>query len=81
MGARVYPGEQMNLDAGYDVRAWLAEGLLDYISPQDSMYADFSVPYAEWAALTRGSKCMLYPGLLPWTSFRARNRRGARTRR
>ena len=37
------------------------------------MYADFSVPYSEWTALTRGTDCMLYLSLLPWNSFRARN--------
>ena len=76
LGARVFSTIAECTWLGLDAPAWIAEGLLDYISPQDSMYADFSVPYAEWAALTRGSECMLYPGLLPWTSFRARNRRG-----
>jgi hypothetical protein len=33
VGARVYPTEPMNLDAGLDVRAWLKEGLLDYVTP------------------------------------------------
>jgi hypothetical protein len=38
------------------------------------MYSDFNAPYPEFAALTRGSTCMLYPALLPWSSVRARGR-------
>ena len=34
VGARVFPTEQMNLDQGLDVRAWLEAGLLDYVIPQ-----------------------------------------------
>jgi len=75
LGARVFSTIEECDWLGLDAPAWISEGLLDYISPQDSMYADFSVPYAEWALLTRDSQCMLYPGLLPWTSFRARYRR------
>lgn len=33
VGARVYPTEQANLNAGYDVRAMLAAGALDYVTP------------------------------------------------
>ena len=38
------------------------------------MYADFNAPYEKFSALTRSSKCMLYPAMLPWSSVRARNR-------
>ncbi|MCZ6676774.1 MAG: family 10 glycosylhydrolase [Candidatus Poribacteria bacterium] len=57
---------------GLDVPTWISEGLIDYVCPQDTMYADFNAPYAEFAALTRASDCMLYPAILPWSSFRAR---------
>ena len=33
VGARVFPTEQMNVDAGLDVRTWLDEGLVDYFLP------------------------------------------------
>ena len=36
------------------------------------MFSDFNAPYAEFAALTRNSRCMLYPALHPWTSQRMR---------
>ena len=74
LGARVYSTLQECGDLGLDVPAWISGGLVDYISPADVMYNDFSMPIAEFAALTRKSKCMLYPGVLPWTSTRSRNR-------
>ncbi len=74
LGARLFSTLQECHDLGLDLETWISEGLLDFVCPQDIMYADFSVPYPEFAALTRPSSCMLYPGLLPWTSVRARGR-------
>ena len=76
LGARVFASTEECAHQGLDVRGWIREGLLDYVSPQDAMYADFNVPYAEWSALTRATDCMLYPGLNPWLSVRARYRLG-----
>jgi len=33
VGARVYPTEETNTRVGYDVKTWLAEGLVDYVTP------------------------------------------------
>ena len=33
VGARVYPTEEINTRVGYDVRAWIDEGLIDYVTP------------------------------------------------
>ena len=33
IGARVYPVEKINLRQGLDVRAWLAEGIVDFVVP------------------------------------------------
>ena len=33
VGARVFPTEALNLTMGLDVRTWLREGLLDYVTP------------------------------------------------
>ncbi len=41
VGARVYPTEEMCLRRGIDVRAWLAEGLVDYVVPM--LYVDFTL--------------------------------------
>ena len=74
LGARLFSTLAECNDMGLDLETWIGEGLLDFVCPQDTMYADFSVPYPEFARLARQSECMLYPGLLPWTSVRARNR-------
>ena len=76
LGARVFASTAECARQGLDVPGWIRAGLLDYVSPADSMYADFNVPYAEWSALTRETDCMLYPGLHPWLSQRARYRLG-----
>ena len=39
-GARIYPSEEANLAQGLDVRAWLAEGLLDFVVPVLYAYTD-----------------------------------------
>ena len=33
LGARVFPTEEMNLAQGLDVRAWLKDGLIDFVAP------------------------------------------------
>ena len=75
LGARVHPTVAECASLGLDVPTWIRERLIDYVSPQDTMYADYNLPYEEWAALTRDSDCLMYPGMLPWTSIRARYRR------
>ena len=72
LGARVCCGIEECLDTGLDVTTWVGEGLVDYLSPQDVMWADFNFPLSEFGSLTDGSQCLLYPGLLPWSSQRAR---------
>lgn len=74
VGARVYATLDECLFLGLDVPTWISDGLIDYVSPQDPMYADFNLPYEDFATLTRNSKCMLYPAMLPWTSNRRRAR-------
>lgn len=74
LGARVPPTLAECAELGLDLANWIRDGAIDYVSPQDKMYSDFNVPFGEWAELTRASDCMLYPGMLPWTSHRARYR-------
>jgi hypothetical protein len=74
LGARVLPTLDECHSQGLDVPTWIGEGLIDYLCPQDAMYADFNAPYAEFAALARASNCLLYPAILPWSSFRSRRR-------
>ena len=77
-GARVCSPIEELLDMGLDVRTWVTEGLIDYISPQDSMWVDFNFVLPEFGELTAGSNCLLYPGLNPWSSQRARIQFGSR---
>ena len=74
LGVRVFASIEQCLKMGLDVPAWIDEGLIDYVSPQDQMYSDFNAPYAEFGSLTRDSHCMLYPGMNPWTSYRMRQK-------
>ena len=74
LGARVNQTLDECHSQGLDVPTWIHERLVEYVCPMDVMYADFNAPYAEFAALTRASDCQLYPGILPWSSFRARRR-------
>jgi hypothetical protein len=75
LGARVFSTLEECHKLGLDVPEWIRRGFIDYVSPADTMYSDFNAPYDEFAALTRSSHSMLYPAILPWTSFRARRRR------
>ncbi len=73
-GARVFSSLHECRDTGLDVEAWIGDATVDYIAPEDIMHADLNVPYEEFAELTRSSDCMLYPGMMPWTSVESRRR-------
>ena len=68
IGARVYPTEQINLDAGYDVRAWLKDGLVDYVAPlvyaHNLLDADMPIEWLIDAA--HDADAAVYPILMPY---------------
>ena len=66
-GARVPQTLEECHALGYDVPTWIKEGLIDYVSPCDFFYTDFTAQYEEFAALTHESDCMLYPTVHPIT--------------
>lgn len=76
LGARVFQTLEECHTMGLDVPAWIAEGLIDYISPADTMYCEPNLPLEAFSRLTRTGSCLLYPGLLPWSSIRMRRRLG-----
>ena len=76
LGARVFQTLEECDSMGLDVPAWIAEGLIDYVSPADTMYCEPNVPLEAFSRLTRSTPCFLYPGLLPWSSLRMRRRLG-----
>lgn len=53
---------------GLDAPAWIGGGLVDFVSPMDSAFTDFNAAYEEFAALTAGTPCRLYPGVQPYCS-------------
>ena len=64
---------------GLDVPTWVRQGLVDYVSPADCMYAEFNLPYDEWRQLLADAPCRLYPGLMNWISIPARRRAAGRS--
>ena len=68
VGARVYPTEEINLAAGYDVRAWLRDGLVDYVAPlvyaHNLLDADMPIEWLVEAAHAAGAS--VYPILMPY---------------
>ncbi len=74
LGARVYQTLEECREMGLDVPAWISGKLVGYVSPSDVMYSDLNAPYDEFAGLCRASECLMYPGMLPWSSIRMRRR-------
>jgi len=67
VGARVYPREQMCLDAGMDVGTWLAEGLLDYVVPMvyDPSVVDPDLPVDWIVGAAHENDTSVYPLMHP----------------
>ena len=63
LGARVPPAVGECRDLGFDVGSWASEGLIDYLAPSDYHCTDFNRPHDEFAELTRGTDCYLYPAI------------------
>ena len=51
-------------DEGLDIKQWVDEGLLSYLSPGEWYFVDYNIPYSDWVALTEGSNCKVYPMLM-----------------
>jgi hypothetical protein len=68
VGARVYPLERINTEAGLDVRTWLKEGLVDYLSPL--VYAhnllDQDMPIEWLVEAAHEAEAAVYPILMPY---------------
>ncbi|MCK5526105.1 MAG: hypothetical protein KAJ05_03100 [Candidatus Latescibacteria bacterium] len=68
LGTRVAPTVAATEEMGIDLKAWLAEGLLDYLCPSDFYYTDFNMPVETFRELTQGTPCTLYPSVHPMRS-------------
>ena len=62
---RVIPDMALCLDRGMDVKAWVAEGLVDAISPGCG-YMTVTLDLAPWLALTADKPCWIYPSNNHW---------------
>jgi len=69
LGARVPQTVAECRALGYDISTWVKEGLVDYIAPSDFFFTSFNARFEDFAALTRSSKCMLYPTVHPKTCW------------
>ncbi len=65
LGARVAQTMDECTNLGYDVKVWIGEGLVDYICPSDFYHTDFNIHVEEFAALTEGTGCEVYPSIHP----------------
>ena len=69
LGVRI-PSTVAECDAlGYEVKTWIREGLVDYVTPTDFWSTDFVARTEEFAALTKQTSCKVYPSLSPPSSF------------
>jgi len=69
LGVRI-PSTLAECDAlGYEVKTWIREGLVDYVTPTDFWSTDFVARTEEFAALTKQTSCKVYPSLSPPSSF------------
>ncbi len=50
---------------GYDVAAWIKEGLVDFVVPSDFFFIDLNTKVAEFVKLTEGTNCKVYPAVHP----------------
>jgi len=50
---------------GFDLKAWVQSGLVDYVCPSDFFYTDFNMRVEDFVALTEGTKCKVYPTVHP----------------
>lgn len=69
LGVRI-PSTLEECDAlGYEVKTWIREGLVDYVTPTDFWSTDFVARTEEFVALTKQTSCKVYPSLSPPSSF------------
>ena len=50
---------------GYDVKAWVQQGLVDFICPMDFSKTDYNTSTEDFTALTKGTQRKVYPTVHP----------------
>ena len=81
LGARVYPTEEMNRATGLDVRTWLREGLLDYVTPMMYHYLqlDADMPFDWLVEAAHEADVSVYGMLQPYVKNESRQMENAVT--
>ena len=74
VGARVYPTEDMNTRAGYDVRTWIEKDLVDYVTPMVYSHnvVDSNMPIQWLIEAAAGTRTSVYPMIAPYYAREAR---------
>ncbi len=49
------------MEAGFDVTAWIKEGLVDYVVPSHFGHMDYNTKVEDFRSLTEGTDCRVYP--------------------
>ena len=68
LGVRVPETVEECHDCGLDIPTWITTGILDYVSPANTMYANHNAQWEEFSSLTAGTNCLLLPGVMPFCS-------------
>ena len=66
LAARVPDRLQEAIDVGFDVPAWIEQGLIDYVVPSHFGCMDFDVKVEKYRELTEGTDCRVYPSTQGW---------------
>ena len=65
LGVRVPQTMEECRALGFDVAAWVRQGLIDYIVPSDFFHTDINTRVEDFVALTEGTNCQVYPAIHP----------------
>ena len=68
LGVRVPETVEECQDCGLDLPTWITTGILDYVSPGNTMYSNHNARWEEFSRLTEGTACRLLSGVLPFCS-------------
>lgn len=52
---------------GFDLAAWIQQGLVDFVVPSDFFYTDLNTRVEDFVKLAEGTDCRIYPAIHPIT--------------
>ena len=66
LGVRVPPSLAECSPNGLDPEYWIEEGLIDYLTPANFLWADFNIPLTDYLVLSRNTDCKVFFSIQPW---------------